>query len=86
MTKLTFLLKLQMKDLASIFNIVGFTHIDIKHAMYGRLVADDGTVENCPYGAPHQNKTDCTASNRSEFFLGRLLSSSKHNLQESPPA
>ena len=46
--------------------------------MYGRLVADDGTAENCPYGQPHLNKTDCTASNRFVFFLGGLLISQRN--------
>ena len=35
--------------------------------MFGRLVSDDGTAENCAFGSPHGNRVDCTAPNRLVF-------------------
>ena len=44
------------------------THlINIEYAMYGRLVPDDGSEENCPHGKPHNNVTNCAAANRLVF-------------------
>ena len=37
--------------------------------MYGRLIADDGSAENCPHGSNHGNRIDCTAANRSDDFV-----------------
>ena len=37
--------------------------------MYGRLVLDDGSAENCPYGSNHGNRIDCTAANRLDDFI-----------------
>ena len=40
--------------------------------MYGRLVADDGTPENCPFGLPHLNGIDCRAPNIGMWLKYRI--------------
>ena len=55
------------KVLYYVFLLIDPAHIVIEHAMFGRLVADDGSAETCPH-INHLNNINCTGANRSATF------------------
>ena len=56
---------LQHKYIYTCNSVLIETHfINIDYAMYGRLVSDDGSAENCAYGSSHGNRIDSTSPNR----------------------
>ena len=47
---------------SSLVDIIDGGFLQIIHAIYGRLVPDDGTPENCEYGRGHRNNIHCPAA------------------------
>ena len=41
--------------MACILFYTGYQFIHVEHAMYGRLVPDDGSPDNCVYGGSNRN-------------------------------